>query len=132
MDWKECITKKIVKDVSEDKNIIQSLREIAKIKIYSANILPESLFISKISLLYDALREILESLALKKGYKIYNHECYTAFIKEILNYSTEAENFDKLRKIRNSINYYGKDVSEEDALQIIQDLKRSIAFFEKL
>ena len=123
VDWNECIKKKIVKDVKEDKNMIKSAREIAKVKIDSANALPERLFIGKITLLYDALREYLECIALENGFKIYNHECYTPFLKEILNKPREAETFDRLRKIRNGINYYGRKVNNEEAEQIIKELK---------
>ncbi|MBU0471065.1 MAG: hypothetical protein KKF65_00445 [Nanoarchaeota archaeon] len=123
VDWKECIKKRIVKDVKEDKNMIKSAREIAKVKIDSANALPERLFIGKITLLYDALREYLECIALENGFKIYNHECYTPFLNEILNKPGEAETFDRLRKIRNGINYYGRKVNNEEAVQIIKELK---------
>ena len=33
-----------------------------------------------------------------------------------------GDQFNKLRKIRNDINYYGKDVSAEDSEQIINDV----------
>ena len=56
MDWRECITQRIVKSVKKDKNLITSTREIAEIKIESAGILPDIYYIAKISLLYDALR----------------------------------------------------------------------------
>ena len=130
MDWRECVTKKIVKDVKLDKNLIISIREIAKIKVLSADALPKELFIGKISLLYDALREILEAIALEKGYKIYNHECYSAFLKEIINLPIEADSFDKLRKIRNDINYYGKNLNQEEANKVIDELKLLIKKFE--
>ena len=131
MDWKECVQKRIVKDVKEDKNLITSTREIADIKIRSAEALPEEFSIGKITLLYDALRETLESVALENGFKIYNHECYSAFLKEILNLPAEADVFDKLRKIRNGINYYGKKVQQEEAESIIKDLKQLILRFKK-
>ena len=114
MDWKECLQIRIVKDVRPDKNLIMSSKKIANIKLESANALPEYLFIGKITLLYDVLREYLECIALEKGYKVYNHECFTSFLKEILKMSKEAYIFDELRKIRNGINYYGRDVSEEE------------------
>ena len=122
MDWKECFKKGIVKEVKEDTNLIKSLKDTAKIKIKSAEALPDDLFIGKITLLYDALRELLESLALENGYKIYNHECYTAFLKEVLELSDKANRFDKLRKIRNAINYYGRKVSKEEAEDIIKNM----------
>jgi hypothetical protein len=98
-------------------------------KILSANYLPKEHIVARISLLYDALRELLEAQALEKGYKIYNHECYTAFIKEILKKSPQGDTFDSLRKIRNGINYYGKDVSTEEAEHIINNLKKLIEEF---
>src|SRR3989338_10374351 len=113
MDWNECIKKRIAKNIKEDKNLVKSARGIAAVKIESSNALPEHLHIGKITLLYDALREYLECVALEKGFKIYNHECYTAFLKEILEMSREGDIFDELRKIRNGINYYGRKLDGE-------------------
>lgn len=126
MDWNECIKKIIVKDVHEDKNKVASIKKIANQKIISANYLPEEHCIARITLFYDALREILESIALEEGFKIYNHECYTAFLKEILNKSELGDKFDKIRKIRNGINYYGKNVELEESRIIIKDIKELI------
>ena len=130
MDWRECIKKRIAKSVKVDMNLIKSAREIANIKVKSAEALPNELFIGKITLLYDALREYLECIALEKSYKIYNHECYTAFLKEILKMSNEAEIFDELRKIRNAINYYGRKVRKEESEEIINDLNILIKKFK--
>jgi hypothetical protein len=66
MDWRECIKQRIVRSVKKDRNLITSTREIAEIKIESAEVLPGVYFIAKISLLYDALREYLESVALER------------------------------------------------------------------
>ena len=78
---------------------------------------------SKVSLAYDSLRELVESLSLKKGYKIYNHECYTAFLKEIIGESEKGEEFDKIRIERNAINYYAKEISLEEAKVLIDKIK---------
>ena len=37
MDWKECMNKRIAKEIKEDKNLINSLKEMAEIKIKSAD-----------------------------------------------------------------------------------------------
>ncbi|MCF7866887.1 hypothetical protein K9L67_06125 [Candidatus Woesearchaeota archaeon] len=129
MDFKECKKQNIVKEVSIDKNKIQSIKNIAKQKMISADYLPKEHSIAKITLLYDALRELLEANALERGYKIYKHECYTAFLKEILKKSRQGDEFDKLRKIRNGINYYGQEVNTEEAQQIITNLKELIEEF---
>ncbi|MGE0792691.1 MAG: hypothetical protein AB7V77_00760 [Candidatus Woesearchaeota archaeon] len=130
MDWRECINKQIVKDAKQDNNLINSLKEVSEKKIRSAKILPSDLHVVKISLLYDALREILEAISLKNGYKVYNHECFTSFIKEVLGFSYQGDEFDLLRKTRNAINYYGKDISEEESKDIISKLEKSIKFFK--
>jgi len=78
---------------------------------------------SKISLAYDSLREVLEALAIKRGFRVYNHECYVAFLKEIMRDSFLGEDFDEIRKLRNEINYYGKDVALGECVRIIKLIK---------
>ncbi len=79
---------------------------------------------SKLSLAYDSLRELLEALSVKHGYKIYNHACYTAFLKEILDKSKIGDDFDDIRIIRNSVNYYDKEISVNEAKETINTIKR--------
>ena len=132
MDWKECLNKRIAKDVKTDINRIKSIKKISNQIILSANLLSNQHYYAKISLLYEALRGYLESIALKNGFKIYNHECYTSFLKEILNMPNKAARFDKLRKIRNGINYYGKTFSLEEGEFIIEELKVLIKIFKEV
>ena len=125
MDWLECNKKRIVKGVSIDFELIESLIKSSKNKSKSELKLEldEVTVGSKISLLYDSLREILEALALKNKFKIYNHECYTAFLKEVLNENEKSEEFEELRKIRNNVNYYGKGISVDEAKGVLKRLK---------
>lgn len=132
MDFKECLKKRIAKEVTVDEELIISLIKTSQNKYDSEKKLElnEITAGSKISLLYDSLRELLEALAIKKGYKIYNHECYTCFLKEIIKESTKGDEFDELRKIRNSINYYAKDISIKEAKEVlgrINKLREEIA-----
>lgn len=78
---------------------------------------------------YEALREIVEAITAKEGYKIYSHEAYTYYLKERGEELT-AEKFDRFRKIRNRIHYYGKTIEKEsvkmnreEILKIIKHLK---------
>ena len=78
---------------------------------------------------YEALREIVEAICLKEGFKVYSHEAFTYFLKE-KNEDIIAIKFDNLRKLRNSINYYGEKISykeaeyaKEEALKLIRLLK---------
>ena len=126
MDFGECLKKRVAKGVKNDKNLIASLIKTSQNKFDSEKKLEltDVTSGSKITLLYDSLRELLEALAIKNGYKIYNHECYTYFLKEILNESIKGDEFDELRKIRNSINYYAKDISVEEAKDVLERIKK--------
>ena len=130
--WNECKNDGIIKEIKPDKNMINSLKEIAEIKIHASYELPDKYITAKISLLYDALREYLECIALSKGYKIYNHECYYSFINDILNKDIEAKKFDRLRKIRNSINYYGRQITIEEGKIILKEITSLIEEFKEM
>lgn len=124
MDWEQCRLEKFVKDISKDDDLIKSLQLAADKKIKTADILPwnDITAASKIVLIYDALREVLEAMAIIRGFKIYNHECYYAFLKEIVLEDDFAESFDEFRKLRNAINYYGQDITIDDARNISQEM----------
>ena len=133
MDWKECITKRIAKSAQIDLELIKSLRETSQNKLTSSKILSlnDVTSASKLSLCYDSLRELLEALAISKGYKVYNHECYTGFIKEIIGNEGLADRFDRIRLLRNSINYYGQSISIEEARESIEEIEELISQIKK-
>ena len=126
MDWKECCNTRTDKQVSLDTDMIRALMKSSQNKLESESKLEMSSVTanSKLSLAYDSLRELLEALALKKGYKVYNHECYTAFLIEVVGESDKGEEFDWLRKERKSVNYYGKEISVEDASKIVERIRK--------
>jgi len=134
MDWKSCLSSLTAKSVKPDDSVIKSLMKTSKNKLDSESQLRMSTITaaSKLSLAYDSLRELLEALAIKKGFKIYNHECYTAFLKEIMNQSDKGDEFDDIRKIRNDVNYYGKDITVEDATKTIERIRNLRVFVNSL
>ena len=123
MDWRECC-RKDAKNIVPDDDMATSLIKTSKKKaaVNDQLSLVEETIEAKISLGYDSVRELLEALALQKGFKIYNHVCYTAFLKEFLNEEVVGEVFDEVRQARNDINYYGKEVSVEEARMILRQL----------
>lgn len=134
MDWTACRkNKNLVKEVQPDKNLMSSLAKSSAKKLYSESLLElsDDTASSKMSLAYDALRELLEAVALSKGYKIYNHECYCSFLKEVVNESSLGDEFDEFRKIRNAINYYGKDVTAEEAKVTLEKMSLLIEKIKK-
>lgn len=122
MDLEECYRKNIIKKSSKDMPRIRSLIETSDSKIKTVEMLEvnEITASSVVVLAYDALRELLEAAALFNGLKIYNHECFVPFIKNILNNPVFSDEFDILRKIRNGINYYGEKVTAKEAKSLKQ------------
>ena len=133
MDWSTCKIKRLVKEIVRDDNLITSLINTSQKKLKSQKLLElnDDTASSKITLVYDALRELLEALAISNNYKIYNHECYTAFLKEILQESLLGDKFNDFRKIRNAINYYGKDLTKEEAKPLISEMLEFLEIVQK-
>ena len=75
---------------------------------------------------YEALREICEAICAKDGFKVYSHEAFTFFLKENLHEDRIAESFDRLRKLRNGVNYYGEGVNREEAKAASEEVKKII------
>ena len=124
MDWNTCLRQREAKQTKLDTEMAASLEKTSANKALSSRllVLKEETAASKISLSYDSVRELLEVIALRKGFKIYNHICYTGFLKEIMKEAERAEEFDELRIIRNDINYYGKEVSVLEAKSVLKRL----------
>lgn len=79
---------------------------------------------------YEALREVVESICQLHGWNVYSHEALTSFLAEILREETIARKFDRFRKIRNGINYYGKRITaaessenKKEILKLIETVK---------
>ena len=80
---------------------------------------------------YDSLRSLLEAISLIKGYKIYSHEAFTPFLKEKLGEERLSTKFDRFRKIRNGLNYYGKSIELTEAKEFTSELKSVIEYIKK-
>ena len=134
INWEMCKEQNFAKRVQPDLNQINSILESAANREKTANLLPfnDTTKETVISLAYDVLRELLEALALKKGYKIYNHECFSCFLHSIMKEESLSLEFDSLRMLRNSINYYGKKLPLEDAKISLVKLNNLISDIKKL
>jgi hypothetical protein len=118
-----------VRKTKYDKDLIDSLlsRIDKDLKLFS-KIKIDNISSGKVTSNYfDILRCVLEAISLKKGFKIYQHDAVTLFLIDIGEYSISRK-FDKYRKIRNKINYYGGDVSIEEAKDYILDIKEIINY----
>ncbi len=81
--------------------------------------------------LYEGLRQYCEALGFFQGYKFLSHEVITVFLDERLNEKLIATYFDRYRKIRNGINYYGKDISLETVKDALNEIPKIILKLKK-
>lgn len=79
---------------------------------------------------YESLRQILEAITLNEGYKVYSHEAYTSYLKK-LGKESVAQRFDRLRKLRNGVNYYGKAISLPVAIAAKKDVRELMTVLKK-
>ncbi|MFH1439851.1 MAG: HEPN domain-containing protein [Candidatus Woesearchaeota archaeon] len=69
---------------------------------------------------YEAMREAADSLLYLEGYKSYSHEASIIYLLKKGFNMQEIKQFDRFRKIRNGIKYYGGDCDEYDAETAIE------------
>lgn len=127
MMFKDFINKELVRRTSKDIPLIKSIINNVKRDIIFLNDLGINENSSRkiMGNYYDSLREVLEAISIMDGYKIYSHEAFTHFLKE-KGEELLSIKFDRFRKIRNSINYYGKDISIEETKENIEEIKEMI------
>lgn len=133
MNFEDFIRKNLVRKASSDVELAKSLiAESGKILIVIKELNPNDTNATVLMReCYEAFRQICEAIAVHKGYKIYSHEAITSFIAEILNEKEIAEVFDRYRKIRNSINYYGTPISVEEVQKALVEIPKYIEVLKK-
>ena len=76
---------------------------------------------------YEAMREASDAVLYLRGFKSFSHEASIVYLfKEGFNEKDIIE-FDRFRRIRNGIKYYGKDCEISEAEQAIQLADKIIA-----
>lgn len=75
---------------------------------------------------YDVLRSVIEAISALDGFKVYSHEAYTYYLRELKNEERLSYQFDRLRKIRNGLEYYGMGISAEEAASNIKEIKSMV------
>ena len=127
MKFKDFIKQGQARTASKDKSLAKALIQNAKRDIGFLDSLKINEQSSRklMTNYYDVLRSIIEAISSLDGYKIYSHEAFTYFLKE-KNEEILSIKFDRFRKIRNSINYYGEDIPVEETKENIREIKKMI------
>ncbi len=133
LSWEEFIREGIVRKISIDKNLILSLLKTSDegLNFFKDTKVKEDNSSTLFKNYYDALREICEALALSRGYKIYQHEAITSFLKNILREDRISYKFDRFRILRNGVHYYGKIIPEKETEKSINEIKEIIGLIKR-
>jgi len=81
--------------------------------------------------LYEGMREYCEAIGYLRGYKFLDHESIGYFLRDILKEQSIFMKFDRYRKLRNGINYYGEDIDIETVKEAIIEISKLIKELEK-
>ena len=81
--------------------------------------------------LYEGLREYCEAIGYLRGYKFLDHESIGYFLRDILKEQSVFMKFDRYRRLRNGINYYGEDIDIETVKEAIIEIPKLIKELEK-
>lgn len=127
MDFKYFVDNKKVIRGNEDHQKSEALKRMSSENLESVRRLPLDESNASIILVmgYESLRQILEAMALRKGYKVYSHEAYTYYLIE-MGENAAAAKFDRLRRLRNGVNYYGRPVNKDTAANALEEVARLI------
>lgn len=133
MRFEECLKQGFAKETKIDKIRAKSLIKSSKESIETAKNIPikESSLKSIFREFYEGLRQYCEAIGYLKGYKFSSHEAITFFLKDILKEEIISNKFDRYRKLRNGINYYGDSISEESVKDAAIDIPKIINILTK-
>ena len=123
MDLDDCFKKELIKKTKIDRELISSLIEMSEIseKTVKTAEINQMNISAYVSLAYESLRQVLEALCISKGYKVLSHICLGELLASIIE-EFDYNEFDRIRWIRNSINYYGKKIDFEQGKEIINKI----------
>ena len=126
---KEGFAKETKIDIIRAKNLIKSANE--SIDTAKNIILKNSSLKSIFRELYKGLRQYCEAIGYIKGYKFLSHDSITYFLRDNLKEEIIANKFDRYRKLRNGINYYGDSVSKETVEEAMEEIPKIITILSK-
>ncbi len=121
--WEKCQEKGIIKKIVPNPKRGERLKQMAllRLEFWDKNILNKFIPM-KVEGFYEIIKELILTLMLKTGFNSTNHLCLIEFLREYYPI-LDAERLNKLRKVRNEINYRGAKVNNEYFLENEEEFK---------
>jgi len=127
MKWRDCLENGIVRKRSKDAELAKALLAAAKDRIEEYAEKQEmtdknARFVFEEY--YEAILELIHSLLAASGYRAGNHECAIEFLRFYPELGeAEIELLHRMRRIRNSIKYYGSLMHRDEIEALISRAK---------
>jgi len=133
MDFNECLSKGKVKKVTIDELRAKSMIEISRSDLKTSLLIPLKEESKRIIFreLYEIFKTHIEGIGYLKGYKFLDHISITYFLRDVLDETHLSEKFDRYRKLRNGINYYGEDIDFSSTREALETIPRLINYLNK-
>src|SRR3989344_7835327 len=133
MTFQRMIEQRFASRIAVNKIRAKSLVIASKEAIQTAKEIPikDEKLKSIIRELYEGLRQFCEAIGYTKGFKFNNHEVIADFLKDELKEPSLALKFDKYRRIRNGVNYYGDAIPVESVKEALNEIPTMIKTLEK-
>ena len=135
-DFEFFLTKGDVKKQSPDKNLAFAVFKDGLERIeFTKQLLNKAKPKYVLENAYESMREASDAVLYLKGFKSFSHEASIAYLAKENFKEQDLTEFDRFRRMRNGIKYYGKDCDISDAEQaillagkIIAKIKEKIEF----
>ena len=133
MNFYYCLNERRVSKIAPNKIRASSLFKSSVQAIETAKLISLNIDSLKTILreLYEGLREYCEAIGYLHGYKFLDHESISFFIRDILKEQSIYKKFDRYRKLRNGINYYGENIDIETVKEAIKEIPLLIKELQK-
>lgn len=137
MEWEECLEMDVTR-APKNRETAKALLKLCNARLEVAKNIDKKKFPALLAeAYYEVIKELMTALLSLEGFKSYSHVCLISFMKKF--YSSEFSNdemeiIDKLRKIRNNLDYRGiftgadfMERNEGKVTVIIRKLKEIVA-----
>ena len=133
MNFEEQLKKGNIKKIPKDDLRFRSLFKTSEESLLAIKMIPLNEISSKTIMreLYEALREFVECIGFFHGYKFSNHISMVDFLNDFLKENLISIKFNRYRRIRNDINYYGKNIDIETTKKAMIEIPEMIDKLKK-
>ena len=116
-----------VKKQSPDENLSKATFKDSLERLeFSKNLLQKTKSKYVLENAYESMREAADSILYKEGFKSFSHQASIVYLLKKDFNEQDIREFDRFRKIRNGIKYYGGDCDETDARDAIKFAEKII------